>query len=104
MLSAEGRAYRQAVADQVMLQHVPRHTLKGKLGISIAAHPPDRRARDLDNLLKGILDGIQHAGVIENDSAIDDLRILRGGLAAPRGRIVVVLDELHDVPTQLEAA
>lgn len=97
MLSTEGREYRQAVADQVMVQHVPRHTLKGKLIVSIAAHPPDRRERDLDNLLKAILDGLKHAGVMKSDGDIDDLRILRGGLARPKGRIVVAITEFYPV-------
>lgn len=104
LLSAEGRAYRQAVAEQVMVQHAPRHTLKGKLAISVAAMPPDRRARDLDNLLKALLDSIQHAGVIRNDSDIDEIFILRKDVDAPHGRIVLVVRELPQFASQLEVA
>lgn len=43
----------------------------------IDAYPPDRRRRDLDNILKSLLDSITHAGVIEDDSLIDDLHIVR---------------------------
>lgn len=98
MLSAEGRAYRQAVADEVIVQRVPRHMLKGRLGVAITAHPPDRRARDLDNLFKAPLDCLQHAGVIRNDSDIDELSINRverrqDVLTPSGGRITVFLWE-----------
>src|SRR5258706_1074719 len=92
MLSREGRAYRKAVNDQVTLQRVLRHHLTGKLLIEIVARPPNRRARDLDNLLKGVLDALQHAAVITDDSDIDDLRIRRG-LVFRGGELDVRIDE-----------
>ena len=49
----------------------------GRLGIFIKAYPPDHRARDLDNLLKAPLDALKHAGVISDDSLIDQLFIVR---------------------------
>lgn len=48
-----------------------------KIGIDIEAYPPDRRARDLDNLCKSAGDALMHAGVFKDDSQIDDLRIRR---------------------------
>lgn len=39
--------------------------------------PPDRRKRDLDNLLKSLLDGLEGAGVFKDDAQIDDLQIVR---------------------------
>jgi Holliday junction resolvase RusA-like endonuclease len=44
------------------------------LAITIRAGKPDR-ARDLDNLVKGLLDLLEAHGVIENDGAVHDLRI-----------------------------
>jgi crossover junction endodeoxyribonuclease RusA len=74
IISAEGRSYRKAVADQVLIQRGAKH-YAGKLCVVIEAFRPDNRRRDLDNLLKAVLDGCTHAGVWEDDSNIVDLRI-----------------------------
>lgn len=39
----------------------------GFLGVKVVAYPPDRRARDLDNLWKAILDALVKADVIGSD-------------------------------------
>lgn len=78
ILSEDARKYRKAVADQVLVQRVPRDGSHGRLAVEITAYAPDRRARDLDNLPKGILDSLKHAGVIRDDSDIDRLTIRRG--------------------------
>ena len=78
MLSGAALAYRQTVAglwwterQQQNLQPIgPR-----KCRIKILAHPPDRRPRDLDNLLKPLLDALQWAGIMENDSQVQGLSI-----------------------------
>lgn len=74
IISAEGRAYRIAVANQIQSQNSASN-YKGKLKVEIEAWRPDNRRRDLDNLLKACLDGCTHAGVWEDDSNIVDLRI-----------------------------
>ena len=74
IISAKGREYRETVGDQMMLQKQVRH-FKGPLRVEIEAWRPDKRRRDLDNLLKATLDGLAHAGVYEDDSQIVDLRI-----------------------------
>ena len=74
IISAEGRSYRKAVADQVLIQRGAKH-YAGKLRVNIEVYRPDNRRRDLDNLLKAVLDGCTHAGVWEDDSNIVDLRI-----------------------------
>jgi crossover junction endodeoxyribonuclease RusA len=74
IISAEGRSYRKAVADQVLIQRGAKN-YTGELCVQIEAFRPDKRRRDLDNLLKAVLDGCTHAGVWEDDSNIVDLRI-----------------------------
>ncbi|CAB3653909.1 Crossover junction endodeoxyribonuclease RusA [Achromobacter mucicolens] len=76
LISEKGREYRQAVIDEAGRYQLPR--LTGGLSVHIQAFPPDRHRRDLDNLLKGLLDGLVHAQLIEDDSHIDQLSIERG--------------------------
>lgn len=74
IISAEGRLYRKAVADQVLIQGGAKH-LNGRIKVVIEAWRPDKRRRDLDNLLKAVLDSLTHAGVWVDDNLVVDLRI-----------------------------
>lgn len=77
LISEKGRAYRKAVADAV-IQHARRRAPEGRLSVGVTLYMPDRRKRDIDNAMKGLLDAMTHAGVIEDDSLIDRLVIERG--------------------------
>ncbi len=87
LLSEAGRLYRQAVAEKV-----PIGRIEGRLRVSLLCYPPDRRKRDLDNLAKGLLDALGHAGTYDDDSQIDHLEIIRG--AAGAGQVVVTITRL----------
>ena len=78
ILSERGRLYKKYCCACMMAQGIE------KLGkddapftVAILARPPDRRKRDLDNLLKPILDSLVDYGAIPDDSMIDDIRIQR---------------------------
>lgn len=73
-ISAEGVAFREAVGWNAAQQKAPKQ-LSGDLSVDIEAFMPDKRRRDLDNILKALLDGLTHAGVWLDDSQIVDLRI-----------------------------
>lgn len=53
-------------------------TIYGRVSVEISLHPPDKRKRDLDNYLKGVLDALTHVGIWDDDSQIDKLTIKRG--------------------------
>ena len=76
VISKRGRLYRRHVATAVLLAGAD-YELKCRLSVLIKAYPPDRRKRDLDNLMKASLDAMSKAGVYEDDELIDDLRIVR---------------------------
>ena len=64
--------------------------------VSIGMHPPDGRARDIDNVLKAILDGLVKGGALTSDHLITRLEIEKRK-PAKGGLIEVVLD-LYFVP------
>lgn len=91
-LTAEARAYRIQVSTIVGAQRL-RAGLTGRLRMTVVVNPPDRRERDLDNLQKALFDALQHAGVYERDSQIDELHMVRGPVVKG-GRITVTIGEL----------
>jgi crossover junction endodeoxyribonuclease RusA len=91
MLSAQGVEYRRRVKFHLLSQGVRAWQLEGALALDVFAFPPDRRARDLDNLLKPLLDALEAAGVVANDSSFARLTIERAEVEPPRGRVDVHL-------------
>lgn len=88
------RQYRTAVQDAVhaqWLQMTPRPVwpLTGRLTVTVWLYAPDRRKRDiLDNPQKALWDALQHAGVLEDDSQIDEGHVYRGAVSpVPRVEI-----------------
>jgi crossover junction endodeoxyribonuclease RusA len=88
-VSTTGRTYRLIVERMVMERNLRRFG-RARVAVSIVAYPPDKRARDLDNLLKALLDALgawtekrsgnvvrAFGGVYRSDSQIDDLHITR---------------------------
>ena len=76
ILSKEGRAYKDYCAQLMMVQGTEKIQADG-YSVSIIARPPDRRKRDLDNILKPLLDALGTYGAISDDSLINDLRVQR---------------------------
>ena len=66
----------------------------GRVGVLLTVFFPDRKVRDLDNLLKGVLDGLVAAGVMLDDSQIHDLRVVNSGEIVTGGKIVVSVWEI----------
>ena len=64
-----------------------------RLQIYIQVFPPNRIRRDLDNLLKVLMDSLEHAGLFTNDEQIDDIRIMRMEIY-PGCKMVICLREL----------
>jgi crossover junction endodeoxyribonuclease RusA len=49
-----------------------------RLEVTIITHAPDRRARDIDNIVKPTLDALVQAGLFDDDSQVDLLTVRRG--------------------------
>ncbi|OVC85618.1 RusA family crossover junction endodeoxyribonuclease, partial [Escherichia coli] len=72
-----GGCYRRVVGLSVRQRRL-KCSLSGRLAIKIIAEPPDKRRRDLDNILKAPLDALTHAGVLMDDEQFDEINIVRG--------------------------
>lgn len=57
-----------------------KQAFSGRVGVKVLVWTPDRRPRDLDNLLKGLLDSISGAGVIVDDCQVDEIQMQRAGI------------------------
>ena len=78
LLSRKSRDYK---SDVIKRSYVwPKRCLEGRLELTIIAYPPDKRKRDLDNLLKVPIDAMKAAGLFIDDSQIDKIIIERGSV------------------------
>lgn len=93
ILSEKGREFRLKASAAVMEQGRPAKPFSGRVVVEVHAYPPDRRRRDLDNLLKPVLDALTHEGILLDDEQIDDLRIVRGPTIPP-GSVTLDVIEL----------
>lgn len=88
IISRAGREFREEVIR--LTRGGSRGTLDGPISITIEAHPPDRRRRDLDNLLKAPLDAMAHAGLYLDDHQIEEIHLYRRPCCKD-GKLVVSL-------------
>jgi crossover junction endodeoxyribonuclease RusA len=75
-VSKRGMDFRKEV-NLLSYPYLGTFSKKERLFVSIEAYPPDNRRRDLDNILKSLLDALQHAGLYEDDNQIDKIYISR---------------------------
>lgn len=95
-LSGKGTKYRDAVAAAVLMQTGRTQAgamFVGPAHLTINAHPPDRKKRDLDNLLKSLLDALQYAKVLDDDYQVHELLIRRASVI-PQGLLKVSIEAL----------
>jgi crossover junction endodeoxyribonuclease RusA len=90
MLSAKGRSYRND-AIAACVDSGAFSTISGRVRVCLTFCRKDRRAYDLDNFAKAVLDALQHAGVIEDDGQIDHLVLVRGEVGLDC--VEVIIDE-----------
>lgn len=74
-LGKKGKEFREAVI--IAVYNARQGALNGRLHMEVYLYPPDNRKRDVDNILKPLLDALEHASVYENDSQIDKLCVTR---------------------------
>lgn len=86
-ISAAYKQYRKDVAVCVVWQKVRFYV--GNLSLTLRCYAKDERARDLDNVCKGLIDALVKASVIEDDKYIDELHVYRMPTDKARPRVEV---------------
>ena len=89
-VTAQGKAYQQAVSLAVKMAKVPPFTSKVMLKVDM--YPPDNRKRDIDNIFKALLDGLTKSGIIADDSLIYKL-VAEKHEAIKGGKVIVEMEE-----------
>jgi crossover junction endodeoxyribonuclease RusA len=93
ILSRAARQFRKRVAD---LWFVEKYIFRrdgfgdAPVAVDLTVHPPDRRKRDLDNILKPTLDALQAVRIIDDDSQVKQLA-LQFAECTDSGKIVVTI-------------
>lgn len=80
------KAWRKAADWTVRLQR-PRR-FDGRVKVEIQLYPGSARRRDTDNFIKPCLDCLVRAGVLRDDSQVEDVRAVMGDVAAQPHAIV----------------
>ncbi|WP_334473537.1 RusA family crossover junction endodeoxyribonuclease [Arsenophonus sp. PmNCSU2021_1] len=91
-ITTKGRLYRQSVVAEITRQKLCKR-LSQRLGVEIGVYPPDRRKRDIDNLMKAPIDALCHGGLIVDDSQIDVLHVERKEIIKG-GKLVITIWEI----------
>lgn len=76
-------SYRKEVGLIVRETIRPMGPVAAECSLSLTLRPPDRRRRDLDNVIKIVMDALEHGGLYENDSQIKTLYAERKEPAEP---------------------
>jgi crossover junction endodeoxyribonuclease RusA len=88
VISDAGRRYRLLVANAVGICK----PLEGRLHFAALVYPPDKRKRDLDNILKAMFDALCKANVFVDDSQIDSI-LLNRCESVRGGKVLVYISE-----------
>src|SRR5437762_9311330 len=65
-----------------------------RISVKIDLYAPDKRRRDLDNILKCTLDVMQKLLIYKDDSQIDELMISRKSVLTKDGKLDIYIEEI----------
>lgn len=86
-IGKKGVAYRSEAGWLARIARAGREPFACEISVALDVYPPDKRRRDIDNILKAMLDAMQHAGVYEDDYLVTELMVSRRGVV-PGGRVI----------------
>ena len=95
-LSDAGRQYREDGTAAILADTGLPDTIECDVAVIARLHPPDYRRRDTDNVLKPLLDLLEHVGVVRDDNQVVDVHALRRSVRAP-GSVLLQVVPLGEV-------
>lgn len=102
-INARGRRFpnKKALDYKIKVQDIVLDCQATKYGckpisLQIWVYPPDRRKRDISNIIKIIEDSLQDAGVYDDDFQINLLVVERGQIIKG-GKVTVMIDEIDEL-------
>lgn len=99
-LTPKGKRFRRLVQQYIMLARTQARSegvelpIPGPVCVSAFVYPPDLRKRDLDNILKPLLDSLQHSGVVKDDADISTLLVKRCARDRSGGKVHVTVNKI----------
>ncbi|ULR41384.1 RusA family crossover junction endodeoxyribonuclease [Thermus sp. NEB1569] len=90
-LSPRARAWRDEAAWRLREARNGKGRISQEVALFLFAYPPDRRKRDLDNILKAVLDALVHGGVLKDDHQVAEIHLIRRR-PEPGGRVELYLE------------
>ena len=95
VLSEKGKEYKRAMGRKAIAERWPIVAGDNQyFGLVMYCYPKDKRARDLDNLLKIVVDGLEYTGVIGNDKNNKLMLITEAKIDKNNPRIELVVAQL----------
>lgn len=92
-LSPRARGWKKEAT--VLVRAARKVTLSGPVAVALFLYPPDRRRRDLDNVVKAVLDALVSGGLLKDDSQVVELRVVKS-LPRKPGEVLVEVREVGD--------
>lgn len=95
LISREGRKYRERVSALIADEKIA--TLMGDIELRVQLYPPDRRRRDIDNVLKVLLDTLTIGKLYQDDSQVKRLAVEKLEPMPPDGKVIIGVKEIGKV-------
>lgn len=94
LISRDGRKYRETIVS--LLRDQKTEPFEDAVDLAVDAYPPDNRRRDLDNLLKCLLDSFTFGGLYRDDSQIKKITITKREPMPPDGMMYIRIKEYDE--------
>ncbi len=94
LISRDGRKYRETIISLLGDQKI--EPFEDAVDLAVDAYPPDNRRRDLDNLLKCLLDSFTFGGLYRDDSQIKKITITKREPMPPDGMMYIRIKEYDE--------